>query len=260
MAKPTENEIDVYPPALAATAPRHLDLARTLMQEIVNGRPRVGELLPTEAELCDTWNLSRYAVRQAIQKLTNLGMVSRQAGVGTRVISDRPRERYMQVMDSPADLASYAKGTTLKMSSCERIQADSAQASLLRSDVGAEWLHIAGTRYGADAKREPIALVDIYVDQAYSQLPELGEVLSDPVYTMIEKEYGIKVTRVEQELQGLLIAGAQAEQLQVEDRSAGLRIIRTYFLRDKVIAVTTGVHPASRFSYSMSYQLTQDVR
>ncbi len=58
---------------------------------------------------------------------------------------------------------------------------------------------------------------------------------------MIEKEYGIKVTRVEQELQGLLIAGMQAQQLQVEDRSAGLRIIRTYFLRDKVIAVTTGV-------------------
>lgn len=255
-----ENDTVAYPSSLASTSPRHLDLARTLMQEIVSGRPPVGALLPTEAELCEQWRLSRYAVRQAIQKLSDLGMVSRQAGVGTRVIADRPRERYMQVMDSPADLVGYAKGTTLRTTSCTRIRADAEQAILLRSDVGAEWLHIDGIRYGADAEREPIALVDIYVSHAYSRLPELGEVLSVPVYTMIEREYGIKVTRVEQELQGMLINETQARRLHVEDKAAGLRIVRTYFLRDQVIAVTTGVHPASRFSYSMTYQLTQDVR
>jgi len=255
-----EIENDTYPAALAATSPRHLDLARTLMQAIAKGQPPVGELLPTEVELCEQWNLSRYAVRQAIQKLSSLGMVTKQAGIGTRVISDRPRERYLQVMDTPADLVGYAQGTTLRTSACERIKADATQAALLRCEPGASWLHIAGIRSGADAAQEPIALVDIYVDHAYSKLPELGEVLSAPVYTMIEKAYGIKVTRVEQELQGYLVTGTQAECLRVEDRSAGLRIIRTYFLRDKVIAVTTGIHPASRFSYSMSYQLTQELR
>ncbi|MGN5478406.1 UTRA domain-containing protein [Cupriavidus basilensis] len=98
-------------------------------------------------------------------------------------------------------------------------------------------------------RKSPLRWSTSVVDHAYSGLPELGEVLSAPVYTMIEKAYGIKVTRVEQELQGYLVTGTQAECLRVEDRSAGLRIIRTYFLRDKVIAVTTGIHPASRFSY-----------
>ncbi|AET95598.1 GntR domain-containing protein (plasmid) [Burkholderia sp. YI23] len=36
-----------------------------------------------------------------------------------------------------------------------------------------------------------------------------------------------------------------------------MRIIRTYFVRGKVIEVTSGVHPASRLSYSMIYHLTQ---
>ncbi|EHP41108.1 GntR family transcriptional regulator [Cupriavidus basilensis OR16] len=254
-----QDEIEAYSTALATTAPRHLDLARTLMQDIHNGHPAVGELLPTEAELCEKWNLSRYAVRQAVQKLCSLGLVTRQAGVGTRVVSDRPQSRFLQVMDSPADLVGYAKGTTLRKSAYERIEADETQAALLRCAPGASWLHIAGTRYGGAPADEAIALVDIYVDGAFSELPPLGETLAVPVYTMVEKQYGIKVTRVEQEVQGLLIERTQADVLQVPEKSAGLRIIRTYFLRDKVIAVTTGVHPASRFSYSTTYQLTQTV-
>ncbi|AQV98171.1 GntR family transcriptional regulator [Cupriavidus necator] len=254
-----QDETDAYTAALAATPPRHLDLARTLMQEILNGNPPVGELLPTEAELCEKWNLSRYAVRQAVQKLSSLGLVTRQAGVGTRVISDRPQSRFMQVMDSPADLASYAKGTILRTSVYEQIKANETQAALLRSPPRTGWLHIAGTRYGAAPANEPIGLVDIYVDGAFSELPRPGETLDVPVYTMVEKQYGIKITRVEQEVQGLLIEGPQAVALQVPEASPGLRIIRTYFLRDRVVVVTTGVHPASRFSYSTTYQLTQSV-
>ncbi|MGH8784995.1 MAG: GntR family transcriptional regulator [Cupriavidus necator] len=242
---------------LAAASPRHLDLARSLMQDIRSGRTVVGELLPTEAELCATWGLSRYAVRQALQRLCALGLVTRQAGVGTRVVSDRLQTKYVQSMDGLSDLARYAKGTTLHMMTRERWSADEAQAQLLRCDVGAKWLHLRGVRSGIGETSEPIALVDIYVDAAFSQLPGLAKNLDVPVYTLIEERYGIKVTRVEQELRGILIDAAAAEALCVVPGSPGLQIIRTYFVRDKVIEVTTGVHPASRFSYSMSFQLAQ---
>lgn len=243
--------------ALGASTPRHIDLARTLMTEIRNGRPAVGDLLPTEAELCATWGLSRYAVRQAVQKLCALGMITRQAGIGTRVIADRPQTRYVQAMDGLTDLARYAKGTTLHANSRERIQADESQATLLRCPIGAKWLHIEGVRYGGESTKDPIALVDIYVDAAHSQIPRLSKALDVPVYYMIEEHFGIKVTRVEQEIQGLMIEGCDAETLQVPDPSPGLRIIRTYFVGEQVIEVTTGVHPASRFSYCMTFQLTQ---
>jgi GntR family transcriptional regulator len=248
---------DAVEAAFATTQPRHVDLARALMQDIRNGKPPVGDLLPTEAELCETWNLSRYAVRQAVQKLCNLGMISRQAGVGTRVIADRPQTRYVQSMDTLSDLVRYAQGTTLQVAARKTIQADEAHATLLQGSPGAKWLHIAGVRHGGNAAAEPIALVDIYVDKAYSQLSGLTKTLDTPVYTMVEEQYGIRMTRVEQEVQGWLIEGEQARTLQVKSGSAGLRIIRTYFVRDKAIVVTTGIHPASRFSYSTTFQLAQ---
>lgn len=50
--------------------------------------------------------------------------------------------------------------------------------------------------------------------------------------------------------------GADTATLGVLDGSVGLRIVRNYFVRDTVIEVTARLHPASRFSYSMSFQFT----
>lgn len=244
---------------LSAPAPRHLDLARTLMQDIGNGQPGVGELLPTEAELCANWGLSRYTVRQAIQKLCALGLVTRQAGVGTRVVASRPQSRYTQTMDTLSDLARYAKGTRLRVTGCESLVLEPIHAQLLRGTVGTRWMHMSGIRLSTDGSDEPIAQVDIYVDSAFSDLPSMDLAMEVPVYRMIEERYGVRITRVEQELQGVLIEGAAAEVLQVPVGSPGLRIVRTYFVRDRVIEVTVGVHPASRFSYSMTFQLAQTV-
>ncbi|MBO3277021.1 GntR family transcriptional regulator [Pseudomonas schmalbachii] len=240
---------------LGAPAPRHVDLARTLMQDIRNGQPPIGGLLPTEAELCAKWGLSRYTVRQAIQKLCALGLVTRQAGVGTRVVANRPQSKYTQSMDALTDLARYAKGTTFQLTVREQIEAGPDQVELLRCEAGTPWLHLGGVRLNSNESREPIALVDIYVDAAFADLPKIGKHMNVPVYNLIEERYGIRMTRVEQELQGVLIDGATAEALQVPAGSPGLRAIRTYFVGDRVVEVTTGIHPASRFSYSMTFQL-----
>ncbi|WP_236032767.1 GntR family transcriptional regulator [Pseudomonas schmalbachii] len=61
--KPRQNSLD--DDMLSAPAPRHVDLANILMQDIRDGCPAVGELLPTEAELCAQWGLSRYTVHPA---------------------------------------------------------------------------------------------------------------------------------------------------------------------------------------------------
>lgn len=253
----TELMADRHNAVLSANSPRHLDLARALMQDIQNGNPPVGGLLPTEVELCARWGMSRYAVRQAVQKLCSLGMLTRQAGIGTRVVSASPLTRYVQSMDALADLARYAKGTRLQVSTRERLTADDCLADLLRCAPGEKWLHIGGVRYDGPKADDPIALVDMYVAGAYSKLPRLSGHLDVPVYTLIEEQFGVKVSRVEQQIQGILIDGASADALRVRRGSAGLRIVRTYYVRDTVIEVTTGVHPASRFSYSMSFQLAQ---
>ncbi|MFD4121080.1 GntR family transcriptional regulator [Alcaligenes faecalis] len=252
-AKPLKNNSAAYLPD--APSPRHLDLARLLTEQIQSGQPAVGELLPTETELCEQWGLSRYAVRQAVQKLCNLGLVHRQAGVGTRVIANHPQARYRQNMDSLSDLYRYAKGTHLVISNRRTIQPQQGLKELAHFDTTSPWLQLAGVRYKDLDRAEAIALVDIYVNADYSALPDLGDVLTIPVHALIERHFGIRVTRVEQEIQGVLITAEQAQTLHVDTGSAGLRIIRRYYMGDELLEVTSGVHPAERFSYAVTYTL-----
>src|SRR5262249_38483150 len=89
---------------LLAPQPRYRQLAQTLINEIESGRYPVGDLLPTEFELCEQFGASRFTVREAIKQLVQLGLVARQPGVGTRVKIAQPASEYRQVMQRLADL------------------------------------------------------------------------------------------------------------------------------------------------------------
>jgi len=76
-----------------------------------------------------------------------------------------------------------------------------------------------------------------------------------PVYSLIERSYGVRITKVQQDIHGTLIAGASAAALNVSDGAAGLFIILRYYIDAELVEVTTGLHPADRFVYSMAFQL-----
>lgn len=241
---------------LRGSAPRHVDLARDLLAGIRQGDPAVGDLLPTEAELCARTGLSRYAVRQAIQKLCGLGVVERRAGIGTRVLAREPVTRYTQVMDGLGDLTRYARDTVFQPEGRRMIGAGDGPEEL-RAGGTARWFHIHGLRYDPDREEAPIALVDIYLDSAFADAPGLRTVTDVPVFALIEAHYGIRFTRVDQVIRGALIEGEDAARLGVTPSSAGLRILRSYYLHERLVELTIGLHPAGRFSYSTSFALAR---
>ena len=63
--------------------PIYARILDTLRQRIADGVYRVGESLPTEAELVLEFNVSRQTVRSALQNLVAEGTVERTAGRGT---------------------------------------------------------------------------------------------------------------------------------------------------------------------------------
>lgn len=239
--------------------PPHFDLARMLMAGIRQGNPPIGGLLPTESELCAETKLSRYAVRKAIQKLCDIGVIERRAGIGSRVVSRQPKTRYTQVMDTLSDLTRYAESTIFRPDLRETLAPGSGPAELPALPGGRGWYHVHGLRFNLDEARAPIAMVDIYLDSEYAGALSLNQTTNVPVHKLVEEHYGIRITRVDQEVKGILIKGSAADALGVKSGSPGLSIMRSYFVNDRLIEVTTGIHPSERFSYSMSFQLTKAI-
>jgi DNA-binding FadR family transcriptional regulator len=58
---------------------------RDLRAAILDGRYVVGEALPSERRLCDEFEVSRHAVREALKRLQQAGLVSISQGGATRV-------------------------------------------------------------------------------------------------------------------------------------------------------------------------------
>lgn len=241
--------------ALLASQPQYVLVAQALIDDIERGRYPVGSLLPPELDLCTHFGVSRHTVREAIRRLQERGLVTRQRGVGTAVRAERVEPGYVQSVASIADLPQYVEDTRLVTHASEDVIADDSLAELLDCPVGQRWVHVTGYRY-AGRDRLPIALTHIYINAAYGGIHKLIGTLKVPVYTLIERQYGEAVVEVKQEIRATLLGAGEARELKVRRGSAGLEIIRRYLgTNGRVLEVAINRHPAARFSYSMTLRL-----
>lgn len=233
--------------------PRYLQLAQALINEIQAGRYAIGDLLPTEFDLCEQFGASRFTVREAVKRLVQMGLVDRQPGVGTRVRAIQAVSGYRQVMQQLGDLQQYTVDTELEILARRAVEPDEALRTLLRASPGESWLCVEALRRSA-VSPDPICVSEIYIHPAFRTVVGIGEVAHEPVYTLIERQFGEHIVEVQQEIRAVAITAAQARWLNTRARSPALWICRHYVnRRGEAVEVAISTHPAERFSYSEKF-------
>jgi DNA-binding GntR family transcriptional regulator len=208
-------------------------------------------LLPTEHQLCEEFDLSRFTVREALRRMTDMGMLVRVTRKGTRVISDHPGTAYVQPLDSIEEVMMHVRDTRLNVVSVDMLSVDPALAEQLGCKPGETWLRISGLRETRD-KQLPLSWTDIYVVERYSGI--MGELKSSSkaIYELIETRYGEKIAEIEQEISATNVQAAMALALQVRPGSPALLVIRRAFNeRGDVIEISVNTQPASRYTFSL---------
>ncbi|WP_282572185.1 GntR family transcriptional regulator [Roseomonas acroporae] len=246
---------------LAGAQPRYASVATALAADILAGRRRVGELLPTEQELGRLFGVSRSTVREALRRLRELGLVAGSQGVGTRIVADTPRSSYVLAVRSATDIMGYSGRTTLAIRRRDEVVADAAMAGWMGCEAGTRWCHVGGLRLPADPAAPPISCADLYVAPEFAAIAALPEVTTTPVYRLIGQRLGIAVTEVLQEIAAIALAPAQAAALGVAAGSPGLHIRRRFLAAGgRLLEATTNVHAAAdRFSYALRLGTSAEV-
>ena len=90
------NPILKNPLSLDSEIPLYSQLMGIIKRSITSGALKVGDLLPSEAELCRVYDISRNTVRQAIGALEEEGFVVRKRGKGTFVTDPNSRRKGVQ--------------------------------------------------------------------------------------------------------------------------------------------------------------------
>ncbi len=231
--------------------PRYQTVADQLRRDIEKGRYRVGTLLPTELQICESYEISRHTAREALRVLIHDRMIERKQGSGTMVIASS-RQRFNHSISSVQDLLQYGANTRLTIKHTEKIPADEVLAEVLGCNVGTELIHLHGLR-SAQKGEAPFCVSDIYRIADKDPLSKRLMEVSGAVYALVEELEIGHIGMVEQDINAAPLPPANAAELGVPKSSVCLRIARRYFdTSGKLIVAAVNLHPGSDFIYSMS--------
>jgi GntR family transcriptional regulator len=204
---------------------RYREIERYLRGLVEGASP--GDPLPSEAELCERFSVSRMTVRQALAELTNDGLVERRRGQGT-FVAHRPVHRRPGVFLSfTEEMNRRGVQATSRLLSAGLDDARRSEVLDLGLAPDSQVVRVTRVRL---ADGVPVALEDAAL------LPELGEVLAEDLgagslHGALARR-GIVATRAVGTITARLARASETERLDLAPQSALLVELRILFDQD----------------------------
>ncbi len=223
--------------------PRYIQIREYLRRQMDEGQLRPGDRIPTEAQLCEQFAVSRMTVNKAVRDLVREGRLLRRARAGTIVQAPRaesPLHAIRNIAEEVRQRGHVYQGEVLVL---EAVTADPALADALRVPVGEPLYH---SRIIHKENGLPIQLEDRHVLAACT-----------PGY--LEQDFSRNtpnafLTRlcpaqaVEHRVEAVLPDKQQAEWLGIEASEPCLRVLRRTWADDRLMSYAELLHPGSRYS------------
>ncbi len=232
--------------------PRYLALADDLAGDIVAGRYPIGSMLPSETELCERYEVSRFTVREAIRRIQSAGLVSTRQGLGTRVEQIYEARQFSLSLKSIDEVEQHGHYTRLVDVVTRDIIADDKLAKTLSCQPGQQFLYVESYRVPRDSSVSlPVAWNESYIIGAYASIrDEIGK-QEGAVYSLLERRFDERITEIRQDISAINLDEAVALRLHVPVGTAGLRIKRSYIGRKgEPIIYGINTYPGERFTFS----------
>jgi DNA-binding GntR family transcriptional regulator len=232
---------------------RYLQIVAVLQARITSGLYAVGALLPTEADLCAEFDVSRYTVREALRRLMAMGLISRRQGSGTVVVRTEVAGGYSFSLRSLSELFQYALDTHFRILGIDEATIGASEAAKVGGKRGSRWTIITGVR-SESAEAPPFSYVKSYIPHRLAWVvPELPGIVG-PFFGYIEKRANEPILGAEQEISAEAMSPAIAEVLGRPRGDISLLMLRRYMSDKGTVVASYNWHIASEFTYRMALQ------
>ena len=230
---------------------RYERIAQALQERIASGSVAVGETLPTEADLCRKYRVSRYTAREALRQLRDAGLITRRPRAGSTVAAARASSAFSLPLGSAQDLLRYATETRFLIEKRERIRAAGEDLAVLGCRRGQEWIKLSGTRVRPGVTT-PLCLINVYLHIALAGLEKRLPSSSGVIYPEVEKALGVRISWIGHRIEATLLGQPEARRLRAKAGAPALRVRRYYYdANERMLEVSDSLHPAERFAYQM---------
>ena len=211
---------------------------------------QVGDRLPTETEICQQFDASRYTVREALRRLQDLGLIERRQGSGSVVISTSELHRFTSSITSIPDLMQYAEETRLDILFADTIIASGKDEEIYGIPPKSIWRKFYALRHDAD--NNLISYSEILVPEAFAGALSKVQGRREPIFARIEAEYGVRIAKVRQKMTASVADPNVKNRLMIEQGQSVFVVRRIYESADgEMVEVSLNYHPADSFSYNI---------
>lgn len=206
----------------AGSIPLYQQLAARLRRQIADGVYRPGDRLPSEAELCAQFGVSRITVRAALDQLVDAGLLWRQRGKGTFVTAPLVEHELIRLTDFVEDMAAAGLRPASRITHFGEEYAPPDVAAQL--DVGRRTPVVRLDRLRL-ADDTPIAFDVTYLPLRYGRLLDKHTLETETIYHVLETQYKIPIVSGTFVIESGRATPELAAQLEVE-RNMPLLIIQ----------------------------------
>jgi len=230
--------------------PLFQQLEDLIRNKITSGELAPGDRIPSEAELCETYNISRMTVRRALDRLVLEGLLVRRQGKGAFVAQGK-------VSYTPATIFSFSTamrqlGYTVQTQviDLKTVPLPAEAAAELRLPAGSPGIFLQRLRF---LDNQPATLHVSYMPAEYYSGLLSEDLTSQPLTRVMEKVSGLRIINTEDTFEATLARAYEASLLGIS-QSAPVLLVRGVAMADAGFPVrfTKAVFRGDLFRFSFS--------
>jgi GntR family transcriptional regulator len=234
----------------SSPVPYHYQLRQLLEQAVTSGALAVGDQIPTEASLCERYDVSRTVVRQALSDLEREGLVSRMKGKGTFVARPKLSEHVMQSLTSMhEDVAARGERLETEVLRLEEQPISSHVAEMLGLPQTERIVLLERLRF---LNGEPLVVTAAHMPYSLcAPILEL-DMTQRSLFETYERELGLKLHRGTRAVEARAAGAEIADQLGIDEGAPVLAFSGVTYIDDgRAIEYFVGMHRGDRSRFEV---------
>lgn len=230
--------------------PLYAQLRDALRADILSGRLRVHDKLPSEHDLVQAHGVSRITVRQALADLQREGLITRLQGKGAFVSAPHTTQPLQRLEGLREALSAQGQAVHSQRLTMKRLKASPDVCHGLQLPPGSEVYQMRTLRY---VERLPVSLNESHFPLPLGERMVRLDLSGRDVIEVLERELGVQVSQASLEISAVSMPKAAAKWLQVHVQEPALKVHRTLLGAEGTpLQLETAIHRADRFSYRLT--------
>lgn len=224
--------------------PLYYQLKEVITEGINSGEWGIGDLIPSENQLCRTYGVSRNTAQRALDELVHEGILTRRQGVGTFVTAPRIEQALSEFYSFSDAVSAHGYKHTVKVPSVSIEKASAKQAKALNVEIGESIIVLTRLRFVNDV---PFILETSYIPEKMAPGLDKLDFEKESLYKTLTNSYRIYVTKAREFFEPVLINKMESQLLRVDEGSPAILLERVAFSpNDEVVEFCRSVIPGGK--------------